>query len=286
VTITGGGSCTITASQPGDSNYLAATNVPQTFPIAKANQTITFGPLPDKTTSDPPFTVNATASSGLTVSFAASGNCTVSGNTVTITSAGSCTITASQSGNVNYNAAADVPRSFNITSGGGGSGTSAAFIRSDTTTQGNWHGVYGSQGYGIVADTFSYPSYAQVTVSGASTWVWASSTSDVRALQKASGLDRIASCWYTDPSPTFSIDINLTDGVSHQVAIYGVDWDGWGRLQTIDVLDAATGAVLDSRTMSAFSQGQYLAWSVRGHVVLRLTNARYPNGVISGLFFD
>jgi hypothetical protein len=123
VTITGAGSCTITASQSGNSNYLPATSVPQSFSIAKANQAISFAPLPDKTTSDPPFTVTATASSGLSVSFVASGTCSVSGNTVTITGAGSCTITASQGGNVNYNAATDVARTFNITSGGGG-GTS------------------------------------------------------------------------------------------------------------------------------------------------------------------
>jgi len=54
------------------------------------------------------------------VSFAASGQCTVSGNTVTITAAGSCTITASQAGNSNYNAAASVPQTFTITSSGGG----------------------------------------------------------------------------------------------------------------------------------------------------------------------
>ena len=40
--------------------------------------------------------VSATASSGLPVTFAASGNCTVPSSTVTITAAGSCTITASQ----------------------------------------------------------------------------------------------------------------------------------------------------------------------------------------------
>jgi hypothetical protein len=124
VTITGAGSCTITASQAGDANYAPAPDVPQTFSIAKANQTITFNPLADKTTSDPPFTVSATASSALTVGFAATGNCTVSGTTVTITSAGSCTITASQAGNGNYNPAPNVARTFNITSGGGG-GTSA-----------------------------------------------------------------------------------------------------------------------------------------------------------------
>src|SRR5262249_25095847 len=115
VTITGAGSCTITALQAGNANYLAAPNVPQTFGIAKAGQLITFNPLLDKTTSDPPFTVSATASSGLPVSFSAAGSCTVSGTTVTITGTGTCTITASQAGNINYSPAPDVARTFNIT---------------------------------------------------------------------------------------------------------------------------------------------------------------------------
>ena len=114
VHLTGGGSCTITASQPGNATYGAAPNVSQTFSIAKANQTITFGALANKTFGDPDFNVGATASSGLTVNFSATGNCTISGNTVHLTGAGSCTITASQPGNANFNAAANVPQSFNI----------------------------------------------------------------------------------------------------------------------------------------------------------------------------
>jgi hypothetical protein len=80
----------------------------------KQDQTITFGALTNKTYGDADFTVSATASSGLPVSFSASGNCTVSGSTVHITSAGSCTITASQAGDTTYNAAPDVSQSFNI----------------------------------------------------------------------------------------------------------------------------------------------------------------------------
>ncbi len=115
VHITGAGSCTVTASQLGDSNYNAAPDVPQTFSIAKADQTITFGALSTKTPVDPDFAVSATASSGLTVTFASSGNCTIAGSTVHITGVGSCTITASQAGDTNYNAAPDVPQTFSIT---------------------------------------------------------------------------------------------------------------------------------------------------------------------------
>ncbi|HLJ28389.1 MAG TPA: carboxypeptidase regulatory-like domain-containing protein [Candidatus Angelobacter sp.] len=117
VHITGAGSCTITASQAGDANNNPATDVPQSFSISKASQTITFGALAAKNFGDPDFAISATASSSLAVSFSASGNCSVAGSTVHLTGAGSCTITASQAGNINFSAAASVPRSFLINPG-------------------------------------------------------------------------------------------------------------------------------------------------------------------------
>lgn len=82
--------------------------------FTKGCQVITFGLLPYKTFGDRDFAVSASASSGLPVSFVASGKCTVGVATVHLTGAGSCTITASQPGNANYNAAANVSRSFSI----------------------------------------------------------------------------------------------------------------------------------------------------------------------------
>jgi Regulator of Chromosome Condensation (RCC1) repeat protein/PASTA domain-containing protein len=82
--------------------------------IGPKKQTITFEPLPDKTYGDPDFAVSATASSGLPVSFAAAGNCTVIGATVHLTGPGACTITASQGGNADYRPAPDVERTFSI----------------------------------------------------------------------------------------------------------------------------------------------------------------------------
>ena len=107
----------MTAHQAGDANYNPAPDVPQSININKANQTISFGALADKTYGDLPFAVSATASSGLTVDFTATGSCTSSGangSTITITGVGSCTVTAHQGGDVNYNPAPDVPQSFNI----------------------------------------------------------------------------------------------------------------------------------------------------------------------------
>lgn len=87
--------------------------------IAKADQTISFGALSDKQEGDPDFSLSATASSGLTVSYSSSDAlvATVSGNMVHIVGPGTVTITASQAGDANYNAATSVDQSFNVTSG-------------------------------------------------------------------------------------------------------------------------------------------------------------------------
>src|SRR5262249_14329424 len=118
VHITGAGSCTVTASQAGDATWAPATDVARPFAIAKAGQTIAFAALAGKTFSDPDFAVSATASSGLPVPFSAGGTLPVAGATVHIPGAGSCTVTASQAGNANFNAAADVPRPFAIAQAG------------------------------------------------------------------------------------------------------------------------------------------------------------------------
>jgi hypothetical protein len=124
VTLTGVGSCVITATQPGNINFNSASPVSQTFTIIRASQTINFGPLAGKTYGDPPYIITATASSNLAVTFAAAGSCLINGSTfdgslsaatVTLTKAGSCVITATQSGNINFNPAPAVPQTFTVT---------------------------------------------------------------------------------------------------------------------------------------------------------------------------
>src|SRR5207244_4935124 len=86
VSFVGPGTCTLTANQTGSTNYAAAPQATQSFTVAKADQTISFGALAGKTFGDAPFPVSATATSGLAVSFSSqsSGTCTVSGTTLTI----------------------------------------------------------------------------------------------------------------------------------------------------------------------------------------------------------
>ena len=81
----------------------------------KLAQQIDVAPLADRIYGEPDFTIVATATSGLPVSFSASGACSVSGTTVHITSVGSCAITATQAGDDTYAPADPVTRTFAIT---------------------------------------------------------------------------------------------------------------------------------------------------------------------------
>mgnify|MGYP000390824491 CR=1 FL=1 len=94
-----------------------ATSTPTPTP---SGQTITFPTIPDKIAGAPTFTVAATTSSSLAVTYASTtpAVCTVSGAVVTIVGPGTCSITASQPGGtvggVTYSPAANVTNSFTV----------------------------------------------------------------------------------------------------------------------------------------------------------------------------
>jgi hypothetical protein len=108
------GTYTVTqAAFGGDANYAATSlSLAQQFVVPKTAQSIAFDPLAGVSYGEPAFEVFATASSGLPVSFTASGVCSVAGNSVQVGGVGSCTITARQAGDSNYFAATSVARTF------------------------------------------------------------------------------------------------------------------------------------------------------------------------------
>ncbi|WP_422361659.1 T9SS type A sorting domain-containing protein [Reichenbachiella sp.] len=118
VTLTGvSGIVVIEISQAGNEIYKEASKT-VTFNVldpAKQSQEITFEALPDRSEGDAPFNLEATASSGLSVSFSViDGPATLSGSVLTLTGAGRVTIEASQTGNENYNPASSVQRMFDV----------------------------------------------------------------------------------------------------------------------------------------------------------------------------
>ncbi|MFM7429031.1 MAG: T9SS type A sorting domain-containing protein, partial [Flammeovirgaceae bacterium] len=83
--------------------------------INKANQTISFAPLPTVVVNSPAFALTATASSSLPIAYSTtSNNITLANGSVGIVGARRATISASQSGNSNYNAADPVSQRFCI----------------------------------------------------------------------------------------------------------------------------------------------------------------------------
>ena len=222
------------------------------------------------TSSDPqavlPASYTFTATDAGTHTFSATLN-TVGIQSITATDSVTATITGSTSVTVNP------------------SGTSAVFIKQHINTQGNWIGAYGSQGFNIIGDATSYPSYATVTAAGETYQTWVASTTDSRALENAGGSGRIAASWYANTS--FTVNVNLTDGEPHDVTLYILDWAGIaGRSEQIQITSAATGAVLDTQTLTNFSEGVYLQWELSGSVVIRVEGLGGRRALLSGLFFD
>jgi alpha-L-rhamnosidase len=179
----------------------------------------------------------------------------------------------------------------------------AQFIKSDSTTSGNWGGVYGKDGYvlcnynGNGTDIQSLPSY----VSSVSYYmsnpglpnagVWASGTNDMRALApNASNQNpRNATAYYTsqDVTPTMTFTINCTGTNNYQVALYFVDWDYQGRRLAVEMHDANTlNLIAPVEVITNFSGGEYLVYTYNKSVKFRIDHVRGDNAVLSGIFFD
>ena len=133
--------------------------------------------------------------------------------------------------------------------------TSASFVGTDTTTQGK-------------------PKYTLITptVTGASTYTWATNSSDPRAINK------VASCWYSATSFTFTVT-----GPGN-LELYLLDWDNYygGRKETIQIMDSS-GNVLDTQTASSFQQGVWYIWAITGTVTVKIANLTQGNAVLSAV---
>jgi YVTN family beta-propeller protein len=132
VQVAGVGSCMITASQAGDSNYAAATPISHMFAIAPASQAITFGPAPSGVTAGQGLVfISATSTSSvaapstmpitftsLTPAICTMGGAAANASLVNLVAPGQCTIAADQPGDANYNAASQATQSFTVGAAG------------------------------------------------------------------------------------------------------------------------------------------------------------------------
>jgi hypothetical protein len=113
------GTCTIEATQAGSGVYgvySPAVAVKESFKVNGLAQTITFPAVTGTLNALSSVNLTATATSGLTVSFASLTPlvCTVSGNTASLLVYGTCTLTATQAGNATFAAAPFAAQSFHV----------------------------------------------------------------------------------------------------------------------------------------------------------------------------
>ena len=180
------------------------------------------------------------------------------------------------------------------------------FVKEDSTTSGNWGGVYGKDGYvlcdynGNGNDKKSLPpyvasvSYFMIYGNGLpNSTVWAAGTTDTRALAPDSSNANIrnAACLYTDGynggRNTMTFTISTIGTNNYQVALYFVDWDNKGRQLAVEMFDANTlNLIAPVQVVTNFYGGCYLVYTCNKPVKFRIDHVCGDNAVLSGIFFD
>src|SRR5205807_1843216 len=137
--------------------------------------------------------------------------------------------------------------------------------------------------------SISVPPYASFNTAGAVNLnlldLW---STDPRALLKPnpsySSNERVESYFHTPTSMDFLIGSN--DAQTHRLALYFCSYQNEQRLETLQVLDTATGAVLDSRQLTAdqMQNGIWLVYNYSGNVTFRVINnlPSTPTAAVSG----
>ncbi len=159
-----------------------------------------------------------------------------------------------------------------------------AFVGTDDTSAGAWRTGHGSQGAFIVGQYTGLPDYARLQMSGATGVVRQLRSADKRALERLGDTGGIQA-YYATPD-VMTLDVNFVDGRTHNVGFHMADYERAGRVQKIEVINADSGQVADTRLVGDFADGKYLTWRLSGHVAIRITRVAGPSAVLSGIFFD
>lgn len=78
--------------------------------------------------------------------------------------------------------------------------------------------------------------------------------------------------------------MSVNDGNVHLVALYALDYDNQGRVETIQIVDPTTNNIVSSQVLSNFSNGVYLIWYISGNLKINVTASAGPNAVIKRSF--
>ncbi len=173
-------------------------------------------------------------------------------------------------------------------------------IKEDSTTRGNWGGVYGSSGFilcsyiGSTLDLKRLPSYVSSVCYGRKiNRLWATGVSDKRApaSDAHNNFPRNIGCFHTNDGvngdQTMTIDITIKHQQTFRVALYFVDWDNAGRRTAVEMFDLQTKKlVAPVKMVKNYSGGKYIVFEYNKSVRFRVNQVRGVEAVLSGIFFD
>lgn len=169
------------------------------------------------------------------------------------------------------------------------SGNLAVFLAADHTTLGNWKGIYGQEGNVIPLNSSVAPSHTGFWVNNASQYLYNLWSTDPRALTKNvysySPTERIAS--YFQAVNYVELLLQARDTNPHRVALYFCDYENAGRSVTVQAIDGDTGTVLNTQSLSSYSDGVYLVYRYQGKIRFRVTNNRpsVPTATVNAVFW-
>ncbi len=165
-------------------------------------------------------------------------------------------------------------------------------VRTAANAQGNWVGTYGHDGYvlanwtGNNADLSSLPAGVTFSLDQGGRYVWAATTTEVRALQSPTMTERRSMTWYD----TSSLRLHLTfaNAYTGTLHLYALDWDAYGgnRFQNVTINDGHGAQTAQLGT--AYVQGAWIHAPINvaagGTVTITADKTAGNTAVLAGLF--
>jgi hypothetical protein len=165
---------------------------------------------------------------------------------------------------------------------------SVSFVGIDDTTGGNWRHIYGTEGHELVGRPAEMPRPRRLQwVSGESV-VHEEQTTEFRALEffqndmPSTPSDRIAAA---RSGNEIGFTLNAGDTV-RRLSLYALDWERLDRVQEIEIRDDVHQELLGRQTVSAFADGRFLTWRVRGRIRVTIRSLQPTPATVSAVFFD
>ena len=282
--------------------------------VASAN-TITFAQPADIVTSssNQTFTVSATATSGLSVTFTSSttNKCTVGSSTdssgtstatvtVLASQTGTCTISANSSANNSYVAAATVSQSFTLLTGATAPTTSGGTSMSGTVEYGETltavDGTWGDGGSAVTATTYQWQSCTPssctwVNISGATSSTYVVGSDDVAkqirvAVTKTNSIGSLtanSSASITVPALTSAIVTNLSDTSDSGSLRWAITTaNASATINTITFASGNTGTITLTSALPAISDNLTITGAGLTSTIIDGNNLYRPFNISSG----